>query len=335
MSELLLDSLEIKGYRCFEHLKIEKLGRVNLIVGKNNVGKTALLEALWIYSQFRNGENLHHILNETLRTRDEAFEKLSDSDFYEDREAVNYFDLFYGRPVNSNNHKITIGSLVQTQTNSNKIEFSLTNLINNIRSEKEFFSQSPSNIRNIFIPFAGLDSQYLARLWDNIDFSGDLERKGKVIELLRVLRESVSDIGFSIAYGSSPKRIPLMVEDNIGETSLRSFGEGLNRLLGIGLSIVNCKDGILLVDEIETGLHYSVLLDVWRMIFKTARDLNVQVFATTHSQDCIEAFTEAAIEDKESDGMLIRLENKNGVIKATTFNEEELEAVTRRHIEVR
>lgn len=49
--ELLLDSLEIKGYRCFEHLTIEKLGRVNLIVGKNNVGKTALLEALRIYFQ--------------------------------------------------------------------------------------------------------------------------------------------------------------------------------------------------------------------------------------------------------------------------------------------
>lgn len=49
-SELLLDSLEIKGYRCFEHLTIEKLGRVNLIVGKNNVGKTSLLEALWIYA---------------------------------------------------------------------------------------------------------------------------------------------------------------------------------------------------------------------------------------------------------------------------------------------
>ncbi len=49
-SELLLDSLKIKGYRCFEYLMIEKLGRVNLIVGKNNVGKTALLEALWIYA---------------------------------------------------------------------------------------------------------------------------------------------------------------------------------------------------------------------------------------------------------------------------------------------
>jgi recombinational DNA repair ATPase RecF len=52
--ELLLDSLEIKGYRCFEHLTIEKLGRLNLIIGKNNLGKTALLEAIWLYTKRGN-----------------------------------------------------------------------------------------------------------------------------------------------------------------------------------------------------------------------------------------------------------------------------------------
>ena len=67
--ELLLDSLEIKGYRCFEHLTIEKLGRVNLIVGKNNVGKTALLEALWIYT--RRGK-IDSLLN-LLYSRDEVY----------------------------------------------------------------------------------------------------------------------------------------------------------------------------------------------------------------------------------------------------------------------
>ena len=61
-SELLLDSLEIKGYRCFEHLTIEKLGRVNLIVGENNVGKTALLEALWIYARRGKIDTLLNLL---------------------------------------------------------------------------------------------------------------------------------------------------------------------------------------------------------------------------------------------------------------------------------
>ena len=65
--ELLLDSLEIKGYRCFEHLTIEKLGRVNLIVGKNNVGKTALLEALWIYAN----DGAENLMFEILRERNE------------------------------------------------------------------------------------------------------------------------------------------------------------------------------------------------------------------------------------------------------------------------
>ena len=65
MSELLLDSLEIKGYRCFEHLTIEKLGRVNLIVGKNNVGKTALLEALWLYGTRCSIDVLLEIANNT------------------------------------------------------------------------------------------------------------------------------------------------------------------------------------------------------------------------------------------------------------------------------
>jgi AAA15 family ATPase/GTPase len=106
-------------------------------------------------------------------------------------------------------------------------------------------------------------------------------------------------------------------------------------LFGIALSLVNCEDGMLFIDEIESGLHYSVLPDVWKLIFKTAKDLNVQVFATTHSKDCIEAFTQAAIDDEESDGMLIRLESKNGAIKAKVFDEENLKTIARRDIEVR
>ena len=82
-------------------------------------------------------------------------------------------------------------------------------------------------------------------------------------------------------------------------------------------------DGILLIDEIESGLHYSALLDVWKLIFKTAKDLNVQVFATTHSKDCIEAFTQAAVDSPE-DGMLIRLERQGEKIIAITVEEENL-----------
>jgi AAA15 family ATPase/GTPase len=113
------------------------------------------------------------------------------------------------------------------------------------------------------------------------------------------------------------------------------MGEGINRLFGIALALVNAKGGILLVDEIESGLHFSVQVDLWRLIFKVANRLNVQVFATTHSQDAVEAFQKASPEDQHEEAMLIRLENKKGEIVVTQFNERRLATATREDIEVR
>ena len=70
---------------------------------------------------------------------------------------------------------------------------------------------------------------------------------------------------------------------------------GLNRLFGIILSLVNAKDGLLLIDEVENGMHHSVQLDLWRVIFRLSRQLNIQVFATSHSWDSVEAFQKAAV----------------------------------------
>ena len=109
----------------------------------------------------------------------------------------------------------------------------------------------------------------------------------------------------------------------------------MNRMLGIALALVNAKDGMLLIDEVDTGLHYSVLPDLWKLIFEVAHRLNVQVFATSHSWDCIQAFQQAADANKDEEGMLIRLENRKDSIRAVTFDEEELAVVAREQIEVR
>jgi predicted ATPase len=91
----------------------------------------------------------------------------------------------------------------------------------------------------------------------------------------------------------------------------------------------------LLVDEIESGIHYSAIERYWDMIFTLARELDVQVFATTHSWDCIEGFQAAATSDRSSEGMLIRLEADGDRTRAVTFNEHELAIATREEIEVR
>ncbi|OQX24368.1 MAG: hypothetical protein BWK80_21225 [Desulfobacteraceae bacterium IS3] len=116
------------------------------------------------------------------------------------------------------------------------------------------------------------------------------------------------------------------------------MGEGMNRLLGIALALVNSKDGFLLVDEIDNGIHYSAQSDLWRLIFEGAKRMNVQVFATTHSWDCIEAFQQAATESGTDDGMLISLRQKKktpGHVVGITIDGKELEIITRDRIEVR
>jgi AAA15 family ATPase/GTPase len=373
MSELLLDSLEIKGYRCFEHLTIEKLGRVNLIVGKNSVGKTALLEGVWAYST--RGKIL--TLFDPLFNRDELsffIERSSALQVSLDKEKIisAVGNLFYNRPkLNpSSRHRFSISSTVSvlevgvTQPKDDEESkryfynaFGLTNaglLLASVIEDRisdskygekvtsETFSfevqkilyheSAPTPIVCEFRRFLSMSS-IITKLWDNAVKKG-FDEKSKTF--LQVMLPSLNFLNF-VGTENNGERYPI-VNNGVSKerVPLKNFGDGMMQLLGIALSLVSCENGILLIDEIETGLHYSILPDVWKLIFKTAKDLNVQVFATTHSKDCIEAFTQAAIDDEESEGMLIRLErNKSDKIIAKIFDEESLETIERRDIEVR
>jgi AAA15 family ATPase/GTPase len=98
--------------------------------------------------------------------------------------------------------------------------------------------------------------------------------------------------------------------------------------------MVNTANGLLLIDEFENGMHFRVLTDAWRAVFKLASRLNIQVVATTHSWDAIKAFQQAASESPE-EVVLIRLIRKGDDIFPTLFREDELAIVTRGRIEVR
>lgn len=108
----------------------------------------------------------------------------------------------------------------------------------------------------------------------------------------------------------------------------------MQRVLGIALALVNAKDSMLLIDEFEDGLYTAILPDIWKLIFRIAERLNVQVFATTHSWECIEGFQQAAQESPQ-EGLLIRLQYKQNEIAAILYDKEELSIVTRGRIEVR
>lgn len=104
------------------------------------------------------------------------------------------------------------------------------------------------------------------------------------------------------------------------------------RMLGLALSLANAERGVLLVDEIDTGLHFSVMEDMWRMINSQAGSLSVQVFATTHSRDCYESL--AAIATSEPGDVTIQRIDRSQA-EAVRFSSEAILAAAERGIEVR
>jgi AAA15 family ATPase/GTPase len=114
------------------------------------------------------------------------------------------------------------------------------------------------------------------------------------------------------------------------------MGDGMYRILTLALPLVNCENGALFVDEIDTGLHYKALTQMWRLVIETAKRLNVQIFATTHSWDCLVAFHKALTETSATElGSVFRLECKDDQIKYVSYSGDKLAVAIEHDIEVR
>jgi len=370
---LVLDSLEIHRFRVFRHLQIDRLKQVNLIVGKNNVGKTCLLEALLLYAN--RGSLL--TMRMVLESRDEAKRLLTSSEGDAKGRSIRY--LFHGRgdledqhepvqigPIGSPPDMLSIGliwfrqqldqhgrqqwqrippedydagglllpglsiALGAQPVLSYPLHIDIPDLDRVVQLKK------PRQISSIFVPANGLGREQVNLLWDKIALT-DLERD--VLASLHIIASEVERVNLVGSQEGDRERIPMAkITDFDDPLPLRSLGEGMNRLFGVVLALVNARDGMLLIDEIDSGLHYSAQPDLWRLIFQVARRLNVQVFATTHSWDCVQAFQQAAQEDGQGDGLLISLrerKDQKGQGVAVLFDERELGIVTREQIEVR
>lgn len=183
-----------------------------------------------------------------------------------------------------------------------------------------------------FVTTRNIDFAYLARLWDAITLTVEETR---VLEALRILEQDVEGIRFTSQLTSNSGAV-IKLQHQPGPIPLGSMGEGMLHVLALAMSAVTARDDVLLVDEIDTGLYHGVLADVWRLLIETAERLNVQIFATTHSWDCVAAFQEAlSHQDSEEVGRLFRLEQYAGDIRAVPYSKDELEVAVRHAIEVR
>jgi AAA15 family ATPase/GTPase len=102
------------------------------------------------------------------------------------------------------------------------------------------------------------------------------------------------------------------------------------------LALVNSDNGFLLIDEFENGLHHSIQEKLWEIIFDLSNKLNVQIFVTTHSEDCISGF-ENVLNSPQNilNGKLFRLDNINGKVKQVEYTNDELKIAIENDIEIR
>ena len=181
-----------------------------------------------------------------------------------------------------------------------------------------------------------LNNEETARFWKAIALTDDEDRAvqalrlifGSDLERVAVFRDDVP----SVSGGGSAQRVVVKLRGQARPVPLKSLGDGALHMAGTALALANSRDGFLLIDEAENGIHHSIQPDFWRMIFKTAHANNVQVIATTHSFDCVRGFAQAAVEYEEVEGVLVRIERKDEEMWAVEYSERNLKAAAKQSI---
>ena len=376
-----IKTLSVQNFRSFGRFELKNLGRVNLLVGTNNCGKTTVLEAANIL--MANGDLT--VIWSTLLRRGE--------DIYGERDPVN---ASTGRQVDIRRlfrgHEIEVGKYFQLSADTDFGGVAMVAKIDEYRpAQQQLFDAEPQAVessedflpplslslhwphgpgkelnipisrrggissdairRNAgrfavdegfpmrFLTASSLTAEVISMLFEDIVLTPE---EDLVTEAMRIIEPSIERIASS---GSERTRSNLRVstrggilvrlKGNKDRVPIGSMGDSIWRMLGLALSVVQSGNGILLVDEIDTGLHHTVMEDMWRFLYGCAKRYNVQIIATTHSWDCYHSLA-VICRDYISDGSdvtISRIERDRE--EAVSYTEQEIVAVADRDIEVR
>ena len=321
----MLQTLEMQGYRGFERYRLTNLARVNLVVGKNNCGKTSVLEAIealvsegnpavFYNSLQRRGEmgaryvrrvrersmDVSHVffghicapgasfhlsaddgkraLSVSILSLEEVGEEADDWDprvkqrlerrlFDPDEDMTPVFGMNIDRGAPERRIVLPV------------LEDGTIGLERHLRFMRNGSSGTPVH----FLTLDSFDPASMGGMWDTVLAEG---REAEIVEDMRLLEPDLDSIHFltSAGFGSG---ILVGLRNGGRRLPIGTYGDGMRRLLALRLSFVGTANGFLLIDEIDTGLHWTIMEEMWQFVVEVARRLNVQVFATTHSYDCI------------------------------------------------
>ncbi|MGK7873536.1 MAG: ATP/GTP-binding protein [Xenococcaceae cyanobacterium] len=351
----MLRDIRIKNYRCFQEFHIDGLARVNLLVGSNNIGKTSLLEALYLLVNQENPQSLLEILHNRGEVAEQFIsgvpgEMSRISTAYPVKHIFHSHQLKPNQTIHLQSEKefpLSLQIQLNSVTHPDPLKVSALSLSFSYGDNegKQILLRDDGAIETQYFRFPKefkpylllsnnkiLDFDKMATICSNITLTS---KEDKVVEALQIIEPDVERIGFTIR---QPYNFGILLKKS-GDSHplpLSSMGEGMRRIFTLVMAAVTAENGFLLVDEIDTGLHYEIQTDMWRLIIQIAQQLNVQVFATTHSWDCICALQEA-LEELEDNSVvkLFRLSRKYGKLRPVEYTADDLDIAVRQSIEVR
>ena len=287
MSEHFIKNIEIRNFKCFEDFKAEGFGRVNLIGGKNNVGKTAFMEALYLSRGGECNNTLGKVFSSLIKILNLRSKILQENDFDNIFSYLDNISFF----IKSNQGLLNFQALTE-YTENDTIYFENFISIQGIKFTNKNYPRTKELLMKNFIPSDSINNKTMELIYDEIK-----EQRKRELLNSYILNFDNNLLEFDFI-----KDIPKLYEKNIQKFSdIYEFGHGIKRYISIVGAILINKDGYLFLDEIENGIHYSNLDKLWEVILKTSKEENVQVFATTHSKECIESYARVAkkLKDKE------------------------------------
>jgi AAA15 family ATPase/GTPase len=356
-----LYSIEIKNFRGISQIELNDFKSINLLVGKNNCGKTSLLEALFLSIGVSNPQLaitidtfrglLHNEIDDfqfIFFNLDPANEIEMNSQFV----APTQYRKLIIKPIYQNHdksldikrpHEATVTSTVTVERKISGVEFEFS--VKSIKQSKDVLFKSSLEFLSGTLkvqPAVGYIEKFLGvyintrtmqqELYERLDKIIQLKAEKKFIKTLNVIDPRIVDIslgskGMIYFDLGLDRRIPIQI-----------MGDGIGRLLSILVTIAYYENGIVLIDEIENGFHASTLNLLWSSIQDVALAYNVQVFATTHSLECVRTFSNTFSHDLLGNDLirLYRLErSKENKFKAIKYTGEVLQSSLESNWEIR
>ena len=325
-------SLKVAGYRGLKSLEVKRLGQVNLVAGRNNSGKTSLLEAVFLLA---HGGSAQAAINGNVVRGGVSTGAHPD----ENSRALwgpMFSDLDLSQPVSISGKHSVLGALDLKITHRYSGRFERASASRDTHpGAHASFGEDGAKVEVKGDPLVA-PCVILKSSADNPQ--DDAKRLGLlrvrkqaslVVEALQVIEPRLQALdGFAGPGGHTlwgdigrPEQIPLAV-----------LGDGVNRLARLVLAMAHKRGLVVLVDEIENGFHHSVLERVWKAIHTTAERFATQVIATTHSHEAIAAAYRAS---PGHDFVLHRLDVDDDAVKCVTYDSESIEGALEHGLEVR